>query len=172
NRTLPLVKRIVQDVMSVYPEWKDLVAQYELRAAQARPEWGESQEQIALKAQIDSVATKINGFLGELEEIGCEFKGFDLGLVVFSGFVLSVPYFSSATVPTWLMAMQTFGLLGAIVVIGIVTPTAARLGRLEVGARGELPESFTGLRRRQAIFATLAGILALFALLSGTLFRS
>src|SRR5213083_1264237 len=85
NRTLPLVKRIVQDVMSVYPEWKDLVAQYELRAAQARPEWGESQEQIALKAQIDSVATKINGFLGEMEEIGCEFKGFDLGLVDFHG---------------------------------------------------------------------------------------
>src|SRR5436190_21712632 len=71
--------------MSVYPEWKDLVAQYELRAAQARPEWGESQEQIALKAQIDAVATKINGFLGELEEIGCEFKGFDLGLVDFHG---------------------------------------------------------------------------------------
>ena len=93
-------------------------------------------------------------------------------LVVVSGIVLSVPYFSSATVPTWLMAMQTFGLLGAIVIIGIVTPTAARLGRLEVDARGELPESFTGLRRRQAIFATLAGILALFALLSGTLFRS
>ena len=85
NRTLPLVKRIVQDIMSVYPEWKDLVAQYELRAAQARPEWGESQEQIALKAQVDSVAAKINGFLGELEEIGCEFKGFDLGLVDFHG---------------------------------------------------------------------------------------
>ena len=92
-------------------------------------------------------------------------------LVVVSGIVLSVPYFSSATVPTWLMAMQTFGLLGAILVIGVVSPTAARLGRLEVDARGELPESFTGLRRRQAIFATLAGILALLALIAGTLFR-
>jgi len=85
NRTLPLVKRIVQDIMSVYPQWKDLVAQYELIAAQARPEWGESQDQIGLKGQVDAVATKINGFLGELEEIGCEFKGFDLGLVDFHG---------------------------------------------------------------------------------------
>jgi hypothetical protein len=93
-------------------------------------------------------------------------------LVVVSGFVLSVPYFQSATAPTWLMAMQLLGLVGAIVAIAIVTPVAARLGRLEVDARGELPESFTGLRRRQAIFATIAGIFALLALLSGTVFRS
>ena len=93
-------------------------------------------------------------------------------LVVVSGFVLSVPYFKSATVPSWLLAMQGLGLLGAIVAIGIVTPTAARLGRLELDPRGELPESFAGLRRRQAIFATLAGIFALLALLAGTVFRA
>ena len=92
-------------------------------------------------------------------------------LVVVSGFLLSVPYFQSANVPSWLMAMQGLGLLGALVAIFVVTPTAARLGRLELDPRGELPESFAGLRRRQAIFATVAGILALLALLSGTLFR-
>jgi len=92
-------------------------------------------------------------------------------LVVVSGFVLSVPYFKSATVPSWLLAMQGLGLLGAIVAIGIVTPTAARLGRLELDPRGDLPESFGGLRRRQAIFATIAGVFALLALVSGTLFR-
>jgi hypothetical protein len=92
-------------------------------------------------------------------------------LVVLTGFILSVPYFRDATVPSWLMAMQALGLLGAIVAIAIVTPTAARMGRLEVDARGELPESFAGLRRRQAIFATLAGVFALLALLAGTFFR-
>jgi uncharacterized membrane protein len=92
-------------------------------------------------------------------------------LVVLSGILLSVPYFGHATVPTWLMAMQTLGLLGAIVAVGVVTPTAARLGRLELDPRGELPESFAGLRRRQAVFATLAGVLALGALLAGTLAR-
>jgi hypothetical protein len=70
------------------------------------------------------------------------------------------------------MAMQVFGILGSFVAIGIVTPTAARLGRLDLDPRGELPESFTGLRRKQAIFATLAGILALAALLAGTVFRA
>ena len=92
-------------------------------------------------------------------------------LVVVSGLVLSVPYFKSSTVPSWLMAMQTFGFLGALVAVAIVTPTAARLGWLEADARGELPESFVGLRRRQVIFATLAGVLALLALISGTIFR-
>jgi hypothetical protein len=72
-------------------------------------------------------------------------------LVVLSGIILSVPYFKSATVPTWLMAMQTFGFLGAVVAVSLVVPTAARLGRL--------------------IFATLAGVLALLALISGTIFR-
>ena len=92
-------------------------------------------------------------------------------LVVVSGFVLSVPYFKGATVPAWLMAMQVLGFMGAIVAIAIVTPTAARLGRLEVDARGELPEAFTGLRRRQAIFATVAGVFALLALVAGTVMK-
>lgn len=85
NRTLPLVRRIVQDIMAAYPQWKDLVARYELIAAQAKPEWGESQEQLALKHEIDAVAGKINDYLGEIEQIGCEFKGFDEGLVDFHG---------------------------------------------------------------------------------------
>lgn len=93
-------------------------------------------------------------------------------LVVVSGFVLSVPYFKGATVPTWLMAMQALGFMGAIVAIAIVVPTAARLGRLDLDPRGELPEAFAGLRRRQAIVATLAGVFALLALLAGTVFRS
>jgi hypothetical protein len=93
-------------------------------------------------------------------------------LVVLSGIILSVPYFKNAMVPSWLMAMQGLGLLGAIVAIAIVTPTAARMGRLELDPRGELPESFAGLRRRQAIFATIAGIFALLALLAGTVFRA
>lgn len=85
NRTLPLVKRVVQDIASYYPSWKDLVSQYELIAAKARPDWGESKEQLGLKTQIDDVARKINACLVELEQVGCEFKGFEEGLVDFHG---------------------------------------------------------------------------------------
>jgi hypothetical protein len=92
-------------------------------------------------------------------------------LVLLSGFVLSVPFFSSDAMPGWLMAMQGLGLVGAILAIGVVTPTAARMGRLELDPRGELPETFAGLRKRQAVFATLAGIFAMLALLAGTVLR-
>jgi hypothetical protein len=92
-------------------------------------------------------------------------------LVLVSGFVLSMPFFKTATVPGWLVAMQGLGLVGAIIAIGIVTPTAARLGRLELDPRGELPESFAGLRKRQVIFATIAGAFALLSLLAGTVMR-
>ena len=92
-------------------------------------------------------------------------------LVLVSGFVLSLPFFKSVDVPSWLMAMQALGLIGAIIAIGVVTPTAARMGRLELDPRGELPESFAGLRKRQAIFATAAGVFALLALVAGTVMR-
>src|SRR2546427_6537121 len=38
----PLVKRVVSDILSLHPQWRDLVSQYELLVAQAKPEWGES----------------------------------------------------------------------------------------------------------------------------------
>lgn len=85
NRTLPLVKRIVADVTALHPKWRDLVYRYELIAAQAKPEWGESEEQLALRNQIEDVARQINDYLRELDEIGCVFKGFEEGLVDFYG---------------------------------------------------------------------------------------
>jgi hypothetical protein len=85
NSTLPLVSRVVADITARYPVWRDLVARYELVAAQARPEWGESAEQVRLRSEIESVAREISGCLEELEQVGCLFKGFDQGLVDFYG---------------------------------------------------------------------------------------
>ncbi|HXF96395.1 MAG TPA: DUF2203 domain-containing protein [Gemmatimonadales bacterium] len=85
NRTLPLVRRIVADITALYPRWRELVYEYELAAARARPDWGESPEQLRLRGEIEAVARQINGFIQELEEVGCVFKGFDPGLVDFHG---------------------------------------------------------------------------------------
>jgi hypothetical protein len=85
NSALPLVRRIVADIVAEHPRWKDLVARYELAAAGARPEWGESEGQIALRREIDAVAHRINGFVDELTAIGCVLKGFEDGLVDFYG---------------------------------------------------------------------------------------
>src|SRR2546427_6879069 len=85
NRTLPLVRRIVADITALYPAWRDLVYRYELASAQARPEQGESPEQLAVRAEIDGVALRINSYLQELEQIGCVFKGFEAGAGEFYG---------------------------------------------------------------------------------------
>jgi hypothetical protein len=87
NATLPLVSRVVDDIIGRYPVWRDLVARYELVAAQSRPEWGESAEQVRLRTDIEAVAREISGYLAELEQIGCVFKGFDQGLVDFYGWL-------------------------------------------------------------------------------------
>jgi hypothetical protein len=84
ERTLPLVRRIVADIMALYPRWVELVEQFDLATAQARPEWGESPEQLALRGAIDDVAAKISAYQAELEQLGCVFKGFE-GLVDFYG---------------------------------------------------------------------------------------
>jgi hypothetical protein len=91
--------------------------------------------------------------------------------VVLSGILLSMPYMKEGTVPGWLMLMMTSGILGALIAIGVTVPTAARLGRLQTDPRGELPESFSGLRKRLVVSATVAGVLGLVALVAGTVLR-
>jgi len=86
NRALPLVRRIVQDIVAEHPQWKDLVSRYELAAAGARPEWGESLEQLKLRGEIDVLARRINGYVDELAGVGCLLKGFEEGLVDFYGY--------------------------------------------------------------------------------------
>ena len=91
--------------------------------------------------------------------------------VVISGFMLSMPFMASGAMPGWLMLMMTAGLVGAIAAIAISVPTAARLGRLELDPRGEQPEAFHKLRKRQIFAASIAGGLGILALLAATIFR-
>ncbi|HKE90095.1 MAG TPA: hypothetical protein VKB45_07150 [Gemmatimonadales bacterium] len=92
--------------------------------------------------------------------------------VAVSGIPLSMPYMKEGIVPGWLMLMMTTGILGALIAIGVTVPTAARLGRLAVDPRGELPESFAGLRRRLVWAGSISGGLGLVALLAGTVLRA
>jgi hypothetical protein len=83
NRTLPLVKRIVRDIVEEYRGWKEHVFRYELVAASSTAERGESADQVALRGEVDRSAQRINNFVEELARVGCVFKGFDEGLVDF-----------------------------------------------------------------------------------------
>jgi hypothetical protein len=82
NRTLPLVRRIVEDIVREHARWQEQVREFEIAAAGDRGAApNESAERLQREAQ--ATAAEIDGFVRELEELGVEFKGFDLGLVDF-----------------------------------------------------------------------------------------
>jgi hypothetical protein len=83
ERTLPLVRRIVADLMAEYPRWRAAVSRFELLTGGARADWGETSELVAARDDVAAAAACINQYLKELEAIGCVFKGFDAGLVDF-----------------------------------------------------------------------------------------
>jgi len=89
--------------------------------------------------------------------------------VVLSGVILGQPYMRSGAMPGWLGVMMIAGILGAIGAVAISVPTAAKLARLEVDARGGLPEAFPMLRKRQILAATIAGGFGLIAMFAVTL---
>ena len=83
QRTLPLVRRIVEDLTDAYPQWRASVAKFELLTGNARAESGEAGNIVAAREDVARHAALISGYLQELEAIGCVFKGFDAGLVDF-----------------------------------------------------------------------------------------
>ena len=83
NRTLPLVRRIVGDLLDEYPRWRAAVSHYEVLSGGARADWGETPELLNARLAVTTLAERINDYLGELSGIGCVFKGFDAGLVDF-----------------------------------------------------------------------------------------
>jgi hypothetical protein len=83
NRTLPLVRRIVHDLLEEYPQWRQAVSRFEILTGGARADWGETRDLIAARDAVTEHAAQINGYLQELESVGCVFKGFDAGLVDF-----------------------------------------------------------------------------------------
>jgi hypothetical protein len=69
----------------------------------------------------------------------------------------------------WLVVMQGAGLVGALIVLLIGLPTAAKLARLDPMGQGAA--FFDELRQRQRIVASVAGMLALVALVAGAFVR-
>jgi hypothetical protein len=69
----------------------------------------------------------------------------------------------------WLVVMQGTGLVGALMVLLIGLPTAAKLARLDPMGQGAA--FFDELRQRQRIVASASGVLALVALVAGAFVR-
>lgn len=80
NRTLPLVRRIVTDIVVAYKDRTERIKEYghldhDLDDMEARRR--------ELDSELNELTDRINGYIDELEEIGVQFKGFEPGLVDF-----------------------------------------------------------------------------------------
>jgi hypothetical protein len=94
-------------------------------------------------------------------------------LVVLSGLILtfsaSARMGELAGFNVWLVVMQGAGLVGALVVLLIGLPTAAKLARVDPEGQGAA--FFDELRQRQRLVGSVAGTLALVALVAGAWVR-
>ena len=76
NKTLPLVKRIVADIVRTHGEIGQLQSQLEAaKAAQQQP----------IQAKLSKDLEHLQDYVDELTEVGCELKDFRLGLIDFIG---------------------------------------------------------------------------------------
>jgi hypothetical protein len=81
NATLPLVRRIVQDVVTHYRAWNEKLNEIDLVAASGRASDNATADTLAAEAQ--SLAREIESFRRELSELGIEMKDPGIGLIDF-----------------------------------------------------------------------------------------
>ncbi len=84
NRTLPLVRRIVEDMVAAYLRWRDVAREYEVLAAGSRPDKLQARGD-ALRRELDEHAREIDSYERELDELGIRVPpgAHDRGLVDF-----------------------------------------------------------------------------------------
>ena len=81
NRTLPLVRRIVEDIVQQHRFWREKILELDLLASTGRGEARGRADELERDAQ--ALAREIEGFKRELEELGMQLKDPRLGLVDF-----------------------------------------------------------------------------------------
>ena len=84
NRTLPLVSRIVDDLVRDHRIWEDKVREFELATVGSSPEHPDVIAEL-LQSDAQRLARDIEGYIAELNDLGVIVKGMDTGLVDFRG---------------------------------------------------------------------------------------
>jgi hypothetical protein len=82
NRTLPLVRRIVADIVDTYGKWQSELRAFELASVSSSSE-GQIAEAAAHEREAKRLAAEVTAFVLELDALDIEVKGFDIGLVDF-----------------------------------------------------------------------------------------
>jgi hypothetical protein len=82
NSTLPLVRKIVEDVVRQHKRWRETILELDLVTSNVRPEDSPAQvEELERNALV--LARELEGFQRELEDLGIQLKDPRLGLVDF-----------------------------------------------------------------------------------------
>ncbi|MGA3068494.1 MAG: DUF2203 domain-containing protein [Tepidisphaeraceae bacterium] len=76
NRALPLVRRIVQDIVKIHEK----IAAQQTALAAAKPK-----DQPKIQTEIDRDVEQLQNYVDELHEIGVDLKDYQMGLVDFIG---------------------------------------------------------------------------------------
>jgi hypothetical protein len=84
NRALPLVRRIVDDLVHRYRDWQDAVSRFEYATTRSTAHSPDPEAE-GLQAAAARLAEEIDACVGELDELGVECRAFDVGLVLFPG---------------------------------------------------------------------------------------
>lgn len=84
NRTLPLVSRIVDDLVRCHHSWEDKVREFELATVGSSPDKPDAMAEL-LQLETQRLAVEIEGYVSELSDLGVVCKGMDTGLVDFPG---------------------------------------------------------------------------------------
>jgi hypothetical protein len=82
NATLPLVRRIVEDIVAQHRHWHEKLLEIDLVAASGRASDAELAERLAREAQ--AIAREIETFRRELVSLGIQLKDARLGLIDFA----------------------------------------------------------------------------------------
>lgn len=82
NRTLPLVRRIVEDVVREFRLWEEALAELDLTVSGTHPDFTDPRA-IALEKKIQRLARDLDGFQAEIEAIGIQLKDRRTGLIDF-----------------------------------------------------------------------------------------
>ena len=84
NRTLPLVRRIVEDLVRDHHLWEEKVREFEVATAGSSPERPDVIAEL-LQIEAQRLAKDIESYIAELNELGVICKGMNIGLVDFRG---------------------------------------------------------------------------------------
>lgn len=84
NRSLPLVRRIVEDLVRDHHLWEEKVREFELATVGSSPEHPDVIAEL-LQVEAQRLAKDIESYIAELNDLGVICKGMNIGLVDFRG---------------------------------------------------------------------------------------